>query len=82
MSSIVVSGIKPGAVPKESGYTHGFLLLTAAAVVATLAGFLVPNVTRSPATTPEDLAVDERDLTPHAELGLVAAGTLVGDLSE
>ena len=74
MSSIVTSGMRAGSFPRESGYTHGFALLTVAAVAATIAAFFVPGRLRPPTS------VTEATL-PHAELGMVAGGTLVGDES-
>jgi EmrB/QacA subfamily drug resistance transporter len=76
MSSIVTSGAKAGSFPKEAGYTHGFGMLTVVAIVAAAAALLVPKTHR--ASSPAGGA----DTMPHAELGLVAAGTLVGDESE
>jgi EmrB/QacA subfamily drug resistance transporter len=73
MSSIVTSTARAGGLPRESGYTHGFELLTATAAAAALATLLVPATRRS--LSPPEL----RDALPHAELGMVAAGTLVGD---
>jgi EmrB/QacA subfamily drug resistance transporter len=75
MSSIVTSGVRAGGTPRESGYTHGFALLAAAAIAAAIAAFFVPGKLRSPATVTESTM-------PHAELGILAGGTLVGDESE
>jgi len=75
MSSIVTSGMHAGSLPRESGYTHGFALLTVAAIAATIAAFFVPGRLRAPASMTEATM-------PHAELGMVAGGTLVGDESE
>ena len=75
MSSIVTSGLRPDGLPREAGYTHGFAMITGAAVLAALATLLVPAVRRGPAST-------DPDKTPHAELALVAGGTLVGDEPE
>jgi EmrB/QacA subfamily drug resistance transporter len=79
MSSIVTSGVRPGGLPHESGYTHGFALLTIAAVGAAVAAFFVPAISRLRA--PEASDPPEKTL-PHAELGLLAGGTLVGYESE
>jgi EmrB/QacA subfamily drug resistance transporter len=76
MSSIVTSSAHGGGLPTESGYTHGFALLTLATVAAAGAAMLVPGTVRGVSR-----ALSDRDL-PHAELGLLAAGTLVGDQSE
>jgi EmrB/QacA subfamily drug resistance transporter len=73
MSSIVTASAHNGGDPSASGYDHGFTLLAGAAVAATLAAMLIPSTRRR-------LTRDElRHAMPHAELGLVAAGTLVGD---
>jgi EmrB/QacA subfamily drug resistance transporter len=76
MSSVVTASAHAGGLPRESGYTHGFELLAAAAVAAALAGTLVPRRLRSLSDTEVHAAL------PHAELGMVAAGTLIGDESE
>jgi MFS family permease len=75
MSSIVTSGVRAGSIPHESGYTHGFALLTVAAIAAVIAALFVPGRIRSTAL------VTEATMS-HAELSLVAGGTLVGDQSE
>jgi predicted MFS family arabinose efflux permease len=74
MASIVTSGASPSGLPKESGYTHGFLMLGAALVLSALAALLIPAVKRRAGT--------EVDPLSHPELALVAAGTVVGDESE
>jgi MFS family permease len=76
MSSIVTASAHHGGLPTEAGYNHGFALLAVGAVFAAGAGLLVPTARRK--LTMSDL----HDAMPHAELGLVAAGTLVGDESE
>jgi EmrB/QacA subfamily drug resistance transporter len=75
MSSIVTSGVRAGSIPRESGYTHGFALLTIAAIAAVVAALFVPGRIRSTEL------VTEATMS-HAELSLVAGGTLVGDQSE
>ncbi|WP_027006212.1 MFS transporter [Conexibacter woesei] len=77
MSSIVVAGVHAGQLPKESGYTNGFTLLAAATIVAAVAGVFVPSALRA-----DEATLAEPETLPHVELGLVAAGTLVGDESE
>ena len=57
-----------------AGYVNGFLLLTAALVLAALAALLIPAVRRDPITH-EEPNVPLR----HPEAALVAGGTLVGD---
>jgi EmrB/QacA subfamily drug resistance transporter len=77
MSSIVVSGVHAGDIPHESGYTNGFTLLAAATIIAAVAGVFVPSTLKA-----DKAALADPATRPHAELGLVAAGTLVGDESE
>jgi sugar phosphate permease len=76
MSSVVTASAHNGGLPTESGYDHGFILLTIAAVGAAAAGVLVPTARRALTRKEYDEAI------PHAELSLVAAGTLIGDQSE
>ena len=76
MSSIVTSTARAGGLPRESGYTHGFALLTGAAVAAALAAMLVPATVRS-LSRPRPV-----EALPHPELGALAAGTLAGDEPE
>ncbi len=73
MASIVTSQLSPTGLPKEAGYTTGFAVMAGALLVAALAGFLMPSAQRmrQAAEQPE-----------HAELAMVAAGTIVGDESE
>jgi predicted MFS family arabinose efflux permease len=73
MSSIVTSRARADGLPRASGYTHGFALLTVAAVAAALAAFLVPRTRYVPSSD---------QTRAHGELGLVAAGTLAGDQPE
>jgi MFS family permease len=73
MSSIVTASAHGGSLPHKSGYTHGFEMLALSAVIGGVAAALVPSKLRH-------LSRDELDAAlPHAELSLVAAGTLVGD---
>ncbi|HWE57802.1 MAG TPA: MFS transporter [Acidimicrobiales bacterium] len=76
MASAVTATSHGGGLPTNAGYTHGYLLLLVAAVAAGGAGFLVPGRLRPP--TARQLA----DALPHPELGMVAGGTLLGDLPE
>ncbi len=73
MASIVTSQLGPLGVPKEIGYTVGFAVMGAGLLLAALAAMLIPSMRRVP------LGADEPD---HAELAMVAAGTVVGDKSE
>jgi predicted MFS family arabinose efflux permease len=76
MSSIVTSTAHHGGFPTDSGYTRGFALLTVCTIAAALAAMLVPATVRRADAGPTE------DPMRHAELGLLAAGTLVGDESE
>jgi EmrB/QacA subfamily drug resistance transporter len=73
MASIVTSQLAPSGLPKESGYTTGFAVMTGGLVLAALAGLLIPSARRLGQTPGEP---------EHAELALVAGGTIVGDKSE
>jgi MFS family permease len=75
MSSIVTAHLQPNGYPAKSGYTHGFAFLTVATVAAVAAAALVPRLRQ----------VDKQSVAealPHPELGLLAAGTVVGDEPE
>jgi MFS family permease len=76
MASIVTASVFPDGIPHESGYTNGFVALTGAFIVAAVVALLIPRVSRS---TIEEHLVGEPE---HAELGMVAGGTLIGDKSE
>jgi EmrB/QacA subfamily drug resistance transporter len=71
MASLVTSNPQTDGLPREAGYTHGFLMLTAATAVSALVALLIPAARRRAAATPAKLE--------HPELGVVAAGALVGD---
>jgi MFS family permease len=75
MASLVTSGAVHG-VPKESGYTHGFTVLAVTAVLAAVVAVAIPSIRRFSGAhpAPED--------GPHAELAVLAAGTIVGSGSE
>jgi EmrB/QacA subfamily drug resistance transporter len=73
MASIVTSQLGPSGLPKESGYTTGFAVMAAGLVLAALAGLLIPAGRR--------LASSAGELE-HAEMAIVAGGTLAGDVSE
>jgi EmrB/QacA subfamily drug resistance transporter len=75
MSSVVTSQLHPDGIPLESGYSHGFAMVTVVTVIAALAALLVPSVPRRPAPTDPEHA-------PHAELAILPGGTLAGDESE
>ena len=71
MASIVTSGVAADALPKESGYTDGFAMLAVAAVLAAGASVLVPRARRQAGAPAPGSG-------PHSELGILAAGTLIG----
>ena len=75
MASIVTSDLGAGGLPRESGYTHGFAMLGGALVLAALAALLIPSARKLRSASGEDEPA-------HAELALVAGGTVVGDKSE
>ncbi|HVV74555.1 MAG TPA: MFS transporter [Mycobacteriales bacterium] len=73
MSSIVTATAHHGSLPTAAGYDHGFAFLSVMGVAAAAAVLLVPASSRR-------LSLGEfEEALPHAELGLVAAGTLLGD---
>jgi EmrB/QacA subfamily drug resistance transporter len=71
-ATIVTAGAIAG-LPKESGYTNGYAVLAGFGVLATIAVLLIPAKRRT-----AGVHVD----MPHAEMALVAGGTLFGDDSE
>jgi MFS family permease len=73
MASIVTSQLAPSGLPKEAGYTTGFAVMTCGLILAALAGLLMPSAKR------RRLAAEEPE---HAELAMIAAGTVVGDQPE
>ena len=75
MSSIVTGTVASNGYPTKAGYTHGFAFLTVATLAAVGAAALVPRLRP---VTPE--VADEA--LPHPELGLLAAGTVVGNEPE
>ena len=77
MASLVTGHLGADGLPLESGYVAGFLLLAAALLVGAVAAAFVPSVRREPATGREP-----RPELDHAELALLAGGTVVGDEPE
>jgi EmrB/QacA subfamily drug resistance transporter len=73
MASIVTSQLGPTGLPEESGYTTGFAVMAAGLALAALAGLLIP--------TARGLRRGAGELD-HAELAMVAGGTVAGDESE
>jgi EmrB/QacA subfamily drug resistance transporter len=73
VASIVTSHLAASGLPKEAGYTTGFAALAGCLVLAALAGLLIPALR----------GLGQRDgQLEHAEMSLVAGGTIVGDESE
>jgi EmrB/QacA subfamily drug resistance transporter len=73
MASIVTSQLSATGLPKEAGYTTGFAVMAGGLLLAALAGLLMPSAQRMRQAEHEP---------EHAELAMVAAGTIVGDESE
>ena len=73
MASIVTSQLEPSGLPREAGYTTGFAVMAGGLLLASAAGLLMPSTRRLRDTAggPE-----------HAELAMIAGGTVVGDESE
>jgi EmrB/QacA subfamily drug resistance transporter len=46
VASLITSGLRPGRLPAEAGFTHGFALLTACSIVAVAIALLVPGARR------------------------------------
>ena len=72
MASIVTARVQSDGLPKESGYVVGFVVLGAVLLAAGFAAARIPVGGR---------AVSAAD-APHAELAVVAGGTVVGYDSE
>jgi MFS family permease len=75
MASIVTSSLARDGLPKEAGYTIGFALLGVALIVAAVAAVLIPTSSRAGSANPDDEPA-------HAELAMIAGGTIVGDKPE
>ena len=73
MASIVTSQLMPSGLPKEAGYTTGFAVMTGGLILAAAAALLIPSARR---------LAQGSDQPEHAELAMVAGGTVVGDESE
>jgi sugar phosphate permease len=73
MASIVTSQLEPSGLPREAGYTTGFAVMAGGLLLAALAGLLMPSARR-----PRDAAGGPE----HAEMAMIAGGTVTGDESE
>jgi EmrB/QacA subfamily drug resistance transporter len=73
MASIVTSQLEPSGLPREAGYTTGFAVMAGGLLLAAAAGLLMPSARRRRS------AADDLE---HAEMAMVAGGTVVGDESE
>jgi MFS family permease len=72
MASIVTAQLQRDGLPKESGYVVGFVVLALVLVAGAFAGARIPV---------GDRKVTDTDV-PHAELAVLAGGTVVGYDSE
>jgi predicted MFS family arabinose efflux permease len=72
MASIVTSRLEPSGLPAQSGYTTGFAVMAGGLLLAALAGLLIPAARGRRAGAGLE----------HAELAMVAGGTLAGDQGE
>jgi EmrB/QacA subfamily drug resistance transporter len=77
MASLVTGHVGADGLPLERGYVAGFVLLSAALLAAAVATLFVPAVRREPSTGREP-----KPELDHAELALLAGGTVVGDEPE
>jgi MFS family permease len=73
MASIVTSQLEPSGLPREAGYTTGFAVMAGGLLLAAAAGLLMPSARR---------LRDGSGGPEHAEMAMVAGGTVVGDESE
>jgi EmrB/QacA subfamily drug resistance transporter len=73
MASIVTARLEPSGLPLQSGYTTGFAVMAAGLLLAAAAGLLMPSARRGPQAAGQP---------QHAELAVLAGGTLAGDESE
>ena len=77
MASIVASSAHGAALPAESGYRTGFLVLAAVTVLAAAAGLLIPRV-----GVVRDQHRVEQGALAHPAVALVAGAAIVGDEPE
>ncbi|TAK69240.1 MAG: MFS transporter [Actinomycetota bacterium] len=73
MATIVTAGVAPGGVPEAASYDRGWSFLCLATALSVAAGFLIPRFPAPPGGTEPDVELR------HAELAIVAGGTVVGD---
>jgi hypothetical protein len=76
MATVVTASVFSNGLPHESGYTRGFAMLMLVMLVCAAVALKIPRVDR---VEIEAHLVGEPE---HAELGMVAGGTLIGDKSE
>jgi MFS family permease len=74
MGSILSSSVTADGIPTEHGYRDGFALLAAIMVLAAIAALFIPR-----ARGVRDAHQEEQAHLAHAELAIVAGGTIVGD---
>jgi EmrB/QacA subfamily drug resistance transporter len=70
-AALVTSGASPDGLPKESGYTHGFLFLAVASFLGALVALLIPRLRNETAT------LEQSGAHEHPEVALVAGANLV-----
>jgi hypothetical protein len=73
MASIVTSQLAASGLPKGSGYTTGFAVMTGGLVLAALAGLLIPSARRLRPVAGE---------SEHPEMAVLPGGTVAGYESE
>jgi EmrB/QacA subfamily drug resistance transporter len=91
MASIVTAHLEPSGLPRETGYTTGFAVMTVVMFIAALAGLLVPAVRQrqqtaaQTATNPGEsvaLAATGDPVTGEAAAGVTLAETLAAERAE
>jgi MFS family permease len=73
MASIVTARLEVSGFPLQSGYTTGFAVMAGGLLLAAAAGLLMPSARR---------ARQAAGQPQHAELAVLAGGTVAGDESE
>lgn len=76
MASIVTAGHESSGLPRDAGYTHGFAMLAGALALAAVAAMVIPATGRDVTEVTSEPELD------HAELAILAGGTVVGDAPE
>ncbi len=74
LASVVAASAHRGGLPSDAGYRNGFLMLGGAIALSAIAAMLIPGVARG-----SHLRRVGRGDLPHAQLAVLAAGTVIGD---